>query len=179
MNSINLANVVGLRARSSLNPDLTNGDDEDFRPWRRRLLSSMKMKVLFSFTWSSAVHISIFLMLIAVFVFSCFSLSVEKVHDLLQHHPNLMKEFNEVINHMSDEDGNIEHDGEEISEKGKGKRSATSSRLTLKKGKRKRSRVSKKDKNKVKSLLKLDLSNCESCTPSYRLVPKNVVSLAS
>ncbi|KVI03938.1 SNARE associated Golgi protein [Cynara cardunculus var. scolymus] len=79
LNSINLANVVGLRARSSLKPDLTNEDDEDFRPWRRRLLSSVKMNVSFSFTWSSAVRASIFLLLLGVFAFACFSLPVEKI----------------------------------------------------------------------------------------------------
>ncbi|KAI3825465.1 hypothetical protein L1987_06954 [Smallanthus sonchifolius] len=62
-----LANTVGLRARSSLKQDLTgNEDDEDFRPWRRRLLSAMKMKVLFAFTWSSAVRASMFLLLLAI-----------------------------------------------------------------------------------------------------------------
>ncbi|KAI3733575.1 hypothetical protein L6452_13019 [Arctium lappa] len=74
------------------------------------------------------------------------------VHDLLQEHPNLVKEFGEVTNHI---------------DKGKGKRSATSSRITLDQGKRKRSRVSKEVKNKVKSLHELDLSNCESCTPKF------------
>lgn len=80
MNSINLANAVGLRARSSLKQDLTgNEDDEDSRPWRRRLLSSMKMKVSFAFTWSSAARAFLFLVLLSVFAFACYSLPVEKI----------------------------------------------------------------------------------------------------
>ena len=31
-----------------------------------------------------------------------------------------------------------------------------------------------KDKYMTKPIQELDLSNCESCTPSYRLLPKNV-----
>ncbi|KAC9177468.1 hypothetical protein E3N88_46258 [Mikania micrantha] len=78
--SINLANAVGLRARSSLKQDLAgNEDEEDFRPWRRRLLSAMKMKVSFAFTWSSAVRASMFLMLLATFAYACFSLPIEKI----------------------------------------------------------------------------------------------------
>lgn len=34
-----------------------------------------------------------------------------------------------------------------------------------------------KDKYLAKPIQELDLSNCESCTPSYRLLPKNVCLL--
>lgn len=34
--------------------------------------------------------------------------------------------------------------------------------------------LSSKDKSMAKSIQELDLSNCESCTPSYRLLPKHV-----
>lgn len=34
--------------------------------------------------------------------------------------------------------------------------------------------LSSKDKYMAKPIQELDLSNCEQCTPSYRLLPKNV-----
>lgn len=38
----------------------------------------------------------------------------------------------------------------------------------------KTSRYASKDKYVAKPINELDLSNCEQCTPSYRLLPKNV-----
>ena len=35
---------------------------------------------------------------------------------------------------------------------------------------------SSKDKYLAKPINELDLSNCERCTPSYRLLPKNVIT---
>lgn len=69
----NLANLGGLRARLSLKQatsDLSD-EDEDCRPWRRRL--SM------AFTWGSALRITLFILLVAAVVFAFFTLPVEKV----------------------------------------------------------------------------------------------------
>lgn len=41
-------------------------------------------------------------------------------------------------------------------------------------GGQKMSMYSSKDKYLAKPIQELDLSNCERCTPSYRLLPKNV-----
>jgi len=49
-------------------------DDEDCRPWRHRLSSSMA-----SFSWASLLRITIFLLLVAAAVFAFFTLPVEKV----------------------------------------------------------------------------------------------------
>lgn len=43
-------------------------------------------------------------------------------------------------------------------------------------GSHKVSSFSSKDKYMGKPINELDLSNCERCTPSYRLLPKNVCS---
>lgn len=43
----------------------------------------------------------------------------------------------------------------------------------------KMSPYSSKDKYLAKPINELDLSNCEQCTPSYRLLPKNVFLLVS
>ncbi|KAM7501332.1 hypothetical protein LguiB_000236 [Lonicera macranthoides] len=70
--------AVGLRARSLLlKQDLASkdDDDEDTRPWRRRLLSSMA----FSFTWSSALRTFLLLLLIGAIAVACISLPVEKI----------------------------------------------------------------------------------------------------
>ena len=75
-------NVVGLRARpSSLKQDLMgNEDDEDSRPWRRRLLSAMKLNVSLSgVTWSSVVRVVVVFVLVVMFGYACYSLPVEKV----------------------------------------------------------------------------------------------------
>ncbi|KAH9682926.1 tvp38/tmem64 family inner membrane protein ydjz [Citrus sinensis] len=63
----------GLRARLSLkqaNSDFGD-DDEECRPWRRRL--SM------AFTWGSALRITLLILLVAAVVTACFTLPVEKI----------------------------------------------------------------------------------------------------
>ncbi|GJX07525.1 SNARE associated Golgi protein [Tanacetum coccineum] len=75
-------NVVGLRARASLKQEdlMGNEDDEDSRPWRRRLLSAMKLKVSFSgVTCSSVVRVMVLFVLVVMFGYACYSLPVEKI----------------------------------------------------------------------------------------------------
>lgn len=69
----NLANLGGLRARLSLKQTISdyNDDDEECRPWRRRLFMA--------FTWGSALRITLLLLLLAAVVVACFTLPVEKV----------------------------------------------------------------------------------------------------
>ncbi|KAH7517193.1 hypothetical protein FEM48_Zijuj09G0036600 [Ziziphus jujuba var. spinosa] len=78
----NLANLEGLRARSSLRPGEIGYYDDDhhdnayFRPWRRRFLSSVMAVKL---TWSSAFRFSLLLLLIAAIATAFISLPVEKL----------------------------------------------------------------------------------------------------
>ncbi|CAK9151050.1 unnamed protein product [Ilex paraguariensis] len=72
---LNLANAVGLRARSSLKQEIATNDDEDCRPWRRRILSSMAVSI----TWSSALRACLFLLLLSAIAVACISLPVEKI----------------------------------------------------------------------------------------------------
>lgn len=58
-------------------------------------------------------------------------------------------------------------------EKGKRKRSTTGGKLKLGS---KRSTTSIKDKHKAKLSQDLDLSTSESCNPSYKLVPRDVIA---
>ncbi|KAA0033425.1 TVP38/TMEM64 family membrane protein slr0305-like [Cucumis melo var. makuwa] len=69
----NLANLGGLRARLSLKHSISdhNDDEEECRPWRRRL--SM------AFTWRSALKITLLLLLLAAAVTACFTLPIEKI----------------------------------------------------------------------------------------------------
>ncbi|KAK7303244.1 hypothetical protein RJT34_14146 [Clitoria ternatea] len=69
----NLANLVGLRARSSLKqPSVElNDEDEECRPWRRRLTMA--------FSWPTALRITLLLLLLAAFIIACFTLPVEKM----------------------------------------------------------------------------------------------------
>ncbi|CAL5353834.1 unnamed protein product [Camellia sinensis] len=81
MGKLNLANagvVGGLRARSSLRQEIWNHhqDDDDSRPWRRRLLSSMAVLPL---SCSSLFRFSLFLLLFASIAFAFISLPVEKI----------------------------------------------------------------------------------------------------
>ena len=81
INRINLANLVGLRARSSskqASPDL-HDEEEECRPWRRRLTMS--------FSWASALRITILLLLLAAVIVACFTLPIEKVP------PSLLSSF--------------------------------------------------------------------------------------
>lgn len=68
----NLANLGGLRPRLSLKqatPD--DQDEEECRPWRKRL--SM------AFHWSSLFKFTFLLLLLAAIATACFTLPVEKV----------------------------------------------------------------------------------------------------
>ena len=69
----NLANLGGLRARLSLKQAISDYsvDDEECRPWRRRLFMA--------FTWGSALRITLILLLFAAVVTACFTFPVEKV----------------------------------------------------------------------------------------------------
>lgn len=69
----NLANLGGLRARLSLKQAISdyNDDDEECRPWRRRLFMA--------FTWGSALRFTLLLILIAAVVTAFFTLPVEKI----------------------------------------------------------------------------------------------------
>lgn len=67
----NLANIGGLRSRKQ-GISAVGEDEEDCRPWRRRL-SSMAV------SWSSLLRISFVLLLIAAFVTALVTLPVEKV----------------------------------------------------------------------------------------------------
>lgn len=51
-------------------PDL-NDDDEECRPWRRRFTMA--------FSWSSALRITLLLLLLAAVIAACFTLPIEKV----------------------------------------------------------------------------------------------------
>lgn len=64
---------MGLRARLSLKHSVSdhNDDEEECRPWRRRLFMA--------FTWRSALKIAFLLLLLAAIVTACFTLPIEKV----------------------------------------------------------------------------------------------------
>ncbi|KAL5995879.1 hypothetical protein ACLOJK_025952 [Asimina triloba] len=70
---LNLANVGGLRARSSLKQAIAGEeeDEEDCRPWRRRLSMAI--------TWGSVLRITLLLLLVAAITTACFRLPVEKI----------------------------------------------------------------------------------------------------
>jgi hypothetical protein len=69
----NLANLEGLRARSSLKqPSLDLKDEEEeCRPWRRR--------ITMAFSWASAFRITLLLLLLVAVIVACFTLPIEKV----------------------------------------------------------------------------------------------------
>lgn len=69
----NLANLGGLRARLSLKQAISDYsvDDEECRPWRRRLFMA--------FTWGSALRITLLFLLLAAVVTACFTFPIEKV----------------------------------------------------------------------------------------------------
>lgn len=56
--------------------EISKDDDEDSRPWRRRILSSMAVVPL---TWSSAFRAGLFLLLLAAIAFAFITLPVEKI----------------------------------------------------------------------------------------------------
>lgn len=69
---INLANLGGLRPRLSLKQATPEEqDEEECRPWRKRL--SM------AFHWSSLLKFTLLLLLLAVIATACFTLPVEKI----------------------------------------------------------------------------------------------------
>lgn len=74
--TLNLANLGGLRARSSLSKqDMTNiNDNEDSRPWRRRLSS-----IAMALTWGSAFRIALFLLLLGAITTAFSYLPIEKI----------------------------------------------------------------------------------------------------
>lgn len=69
----NLANLGGLRARLSLKQAISDYsvDDEECRPWRRRLFMA--------FTWGSALRITLIVLLFAAVVTACFTFPIEKI----------------------------------------------------------------------------------------------------
>ncbi|KAK2394070.1 TVP38/TMEM64 family membrane protein [Trifolium repens] len=69
----NLANLEGLRARSSLKqPSLDLKDEEEeCRPWRRR--------ITMAFSWASAFRITLLLLLLVAVIVACFTLPIEKM----------------------------------------------------------------------------------------------------
>jgi paired amphipathic helix protein Sin3a len=97
------------------------------------------------------------------------------VNDILQHYPDLMNGFNDFLEQCENIDAFLEgvfskrktSQIVKIVEKG--------SALNSKEGAtHKATTFSSKDKyNLCKPISELDLSNCQRCTPSYRLLPKN------
>lgn len=83
-NSINLANLGGinLRPRLSLKQALAEDpEDEECRPWRRRILifSPHSIVMAFKFSWASLLKIALLLLLIGAILVACFTLPVDKV----------------------------------------------------------------------------------------------------
>lgn len=75
MKLINLANIEGLRARGGGKQGISDegADEEECRPWRRRLTTSMAV------SWASLFRISLLLLLIAAIVTAIYTLPVEKI----------------------------------------------------------------------------------------------------
>ncbi|PAN17692.1 hypothetical protein PAHAL_3G150100 [Panicum hallii] len=122
------------------------------------------------------------------------------VKDILQHYPDLVNGFNEFLEHCENIDGFLEgilkerqtsrtvktmekdrdkeHDGqgdpekERYKERGKPEKASP---FNSKEGASHKATAfpSKEKYNLCKPISELDLSNCQRCTPSYRLLPKN------
>uniref|UniRef100_A0A0E0BVX5 Histone deacetylase interacting domain-containing protein n=1 Tax=Oryza meridionalis TaxID=40149 RepID=A0A0E0BVX5_9ORYZ len=99
------------------------------------------------------------------------------VNDILQQHPDLMDGFNEFLEHCE----NIGQTGrivktEERKEGGKGTEKEPD-RIekvpAYKEAPSQKPVFSSKEKYIYKPVSELDLSNCQRCTPSYRLLPKH------
>ncbi|KAF0898962.1 hypothetical protein E2562_012660 [Oryza meyeriana var. granulata] len=123
------------------------------------------------------------------------------VNDILQQHPDLMDGFNEFLEHCENIDGflagvfNKRQTGRivktEDKERDKEREREDRDREREKEREKERERVekgsaykevasqkpsgfsSKEKYNLYKPVSELDLSNCQRCTPSYRLLPKN------
>ncbi|KAL6191112.1 hypothetical protein ACLB2K_037504 [Fragaria x ananassa] len=67
----NLANFGGLRPRLPLKQANNIYDDDEDRPWRRRLSMAL--------SWGSALRITLLLLLLAAVATACFTLPVEKI----------------------------------------------------------------------------------------------------
>ncbi|XP_047053944.1 paired amphipathic helix protein Sin3-like 4 [Lolium rigidum] len=112
------------------------------------------------------------------------------VSDILQHYPDLMDGFNEFLDHCENIDGFLagvfskkqpgrlvktedkERDKEHEREERNRDRDREREKERLKEGASQKPSVTK-DKYLSKPISELDLSNCQRCTPSYRLLPKN------
>ncbi|ONM30595.1 Paired amphipathic helix protein Sin3-like 3 [Zea mays] len=126
------------------------------------------------------------------------------VNDILQHYPDLMEGFNEFLEHCENIDGFLagvfnkrpstravktedkekdrdrdredkDRDREKEREKERERLDKGSTFNSKEGSSHKPSMFSGKEKyNLSKPISELDLSNCQRCTPSYRLLPKNV-----
>ncbi|AQK79686.1 paired amphipathic helix protein Sin3-like 5 isoform X2 [Zea mays] len=122
------------------------------------------------------------------------------VKDILQHYPDLVNGFNDFLGHCENIDGFLEgtfnkrqtsrmvrpvekerykeNEGDSDPEKERYKESKNSERVLTfnsKEGAAHEASTfpSKEKYNLCKPISELDLSNCQRCTPSYRLLPKN------
>ncbi|KAG2625202.1 paired amphipathic helix protein Sin3-like 4 isoform X4 [Panicum virgatum] len=119
------------------------------------------------------------------------------VKDILQHYPDLVSGFNEFLEHCENIDGFLEGllndrqtsrtdktlekerdkeqgDPEKERYKERGKPEKASPFNSKEGASHKATAVPSKEKyNLCKPISELDLSNCQRCTPSYRLLPKN------
>ncbi|XP_037403717.1 paired amphipathic helix protein Sin3-like 3 [Triticum dicoccoides] len=116
------------------------------------------------------------------------------VSDILQHYPDLMDGFNEFLEHCENIDGFLagvfskkqpgrliktedkerdkEHEREDRNRDRDKEREKERERLHPKEGPSQKPSIVK-EKYLCKPISELDLSNCQRCTPSYRLLPKN------
>lgn len=116
------------------------------------------------------------------------------VSDILQHYPDLMNGFNEFLEHCENIDGFLagvfskkqpgrlvktedkerdkEHEREDRDRDRDKEREKGRERLNPKEGPSQKPSIIK-EKYLCKPISELDLSNCQRCTPSYRLLPKN------
>ncbi|XP_044447569.1 paired amphipathic helix protein Sin3-like 4 isoform X1 [Triticum aestivum] len=124
------------------------------------------------------------------------------VHDILQRYPELMTGFSEFLEHCENIDGFLdgvinkrqtsrtvkalekerdkgragedrERDAEKPSEKERERLDKVSALNSKEATIHKATTFSAKEKYLCKPISELDLSNCQRCTPSYRLLPKN------
>ncbi|XBI23267.1 hypothetical protein VPH35_048546 [Triticum aestivum] len=116
------------------------------------------------------------------------------VSDILQHYPDLMDGFNEFLEHCENIDGFLagvfskkqpgrliktedkerdkEHEREDRNRDRDKEREKERERLHPKEGPSQKPSIVK-EKYLCKPISELDLSDCQRCTPSYRLLPKN------
>jgi paired amphipathic helix protein Sin3a len=126
------------------------------------------------------------------------------VNDILQQYPDLMDGFNEFLEHCENIDGFLagvfnkrqtarivktedkekdrereREDRDRDREKERDKERERLDRGFIKDGSSHKPLLPKEKYNLSKPISELDLSNCQQCTPSYRLLPKNVSSFIS